>query len=146
MSEARHYETAPEDRIPFAQKLIYGLGAFVNNLLAAAIGGMVIVLNLGLGMNPALVGLLGALPRLTDAITDPLMGYISDNTRSRWGRRRPYIFVGAIIAGVVFALLWQLPEDKSETFYFWYFLIGSLVFLPRRTRSSRHPGWRWATS
>ncbi|MGB5592291.1 MAG: MFS transporter [Gammaproteobacteria bacterium] len=128
MSEARHYETAPEDRIPFAQKLIYGLGAFVNNLLAAAIGGMVIVLNLGLGMNPALVGLLGALPRLTDAITDPLMGYISDNTRSRWGRRRPYIFVGAIIAGVVFALLWQLPEGKSETFYFWYFLLGSLVF------------------
>jgi len=128
MSETRHYETAPEDRIPFAQKLIYGLGAFVNNLLAAAIGGMVIVLNLGLGMNPALVGLLGALPRLTDAITDPLMGYISDNTRSRWGRRRPYIFIGAIISGVVFALLWQLPEGKSETFYFWYFLLGSLVF------------------
>ena len=48
---------------------------------------MVIVLNLGLGMNPALVGLVAALPRLTDAITDPLMGYISDNTRSRWGRR-----------------------------------------------------------
>ena len=128
MSKASHYETAPEDRIPFAQKLVYGLGAFVNNLLAAAIGGMVIVLNLGLGMNPALVGLLGALPRLTDAITDPLMGYISDNTRSRWGRRRPYIFVGAIVAGVVFALLWQLPEGKSETFYFWYFLVGSLVF------------------
>lgn len=128
MSEASLYETAPEDRIPFAQKLIYGLGAFVNNLLAAAIGGMVIVLNLGLGMNPALVGLLGALPRLTDAITDPLMGYISDNTRSRWGRRRPYIFVGAIVAGIVFALLWQLPRGQSESFYFWYFLIGSLIF------------------
>ena len=128
MSQATHYETAPEDRIPLVQKLVYGLGAFVNNLLAAAIGGMAIVLNLGLGMNPALVGLLGALPRLTDAITDPLMGYISDNTRSRWGRRRPYIFVGAIVAGVVFALLWQLPRDQSETFYFWYFLIGSLVF------------------
>ena len=73
-----HYQTAPEDRIPIHQKLIYGLGALVNNLLAAAIGGMVIVLNLGLGMNPALVGLLGALPRITDAITDPLMGYISE--------------------------------------------------------------------
>ena len=96
----QHYETAPEDRIPFHLKLVYGLGAFVNNLLAAAIGGMVIVLNLGLGMNPALVGLVSALPRLTDAITDPLMGYISDNTRSRWGRRRPYIFIGAIAAGV----------------------------------------------
>ena len=128
MSQSAHYETAPSDRIPFSLKLIYGLGAFVNNLLAAAIGGMVIVLNLGLGMNPALVGLLAALPRLTDAMTDPLMGYISDNTRSRWGRRRPYIFIGAILSGVVFAFLWQLPDGRSEGFYFWYFLIGSLIF------------------
>ena len=128
MSESAHYTTAPEDRIPFGQKLIYGLGAFVNNLLAGAMGGMIIVLNLGLGMNPALVGLLGALPRLTDALTDPLMGYISDHTRSRWGRRRPYIFVGAISVAIIYALLWQLPADKSEMFYFWYFLSGSLIF------------------
>jgi GPH family glycoside/pentoside/hexuronide:cation symporter len=128
MGAETHHATAPEDRIPFTQKLIYGLGAFVNNLLAAAIGGMVIVLNLGLGMNPALVGLVSALPRLTDAITDPLMGYISDTTRSRWGRRRPYIFVGAILVGVIYALLWQLPANKSEAFYFWYFLSGSLIF------------------
>ena len=124
----KHYETAPEDRISLLHKVIYGFGAFVNNLLAAAIGGMVIVLNLGLGMNPALVGLLGALPRLTDAITDPLMGYISDHTRTRWGRRRPYIFIGAIIAGVVFALLWQLPRGQSDNYYFWFFLIGSFIF------------------
>ncbi|MCJ7556531.1 MAG: MFS transporter [Gammaproteobacteria bacterium] len=128
MSHATHYKTAPEDRIPTYQKLVYGLGAFVNNLLAAAIGGMVIVLNLGLGMNPALVGLVSAVPRLTDAFTDPLMGYISDNTNTRWGRRRPYIFLGAIAAGVIFALLWQLPADKSESFYYWYFLTGSLIF------------------
>ncbi len=128
MTKASHYATAPEDRIPFHLKLIYGLGAFVNNILAAAIGGMIIVLNLGLGMNPALVGLLGALPRLTDAITDPLMGYISDNTKSRYGRRRPYMFVGAIAVGLIFALLWQLPLGKSESFYFWYFLAGSLIF------------------
>ena len=128
MSAAAHYETAPEDRISFSRKVVYGLGAFVNNLLAAASGGMIIVLNLGLGMNPALVGLLGALPRLTDAITDPLMGYISDNTSSRWGRRRPYIFIGAIAAGVIFALLWQLPRGQSETFYFVWFLVGSIIF------------------
>ena len=85
MTKAVHYETPAEDRIPPLQKLIYGLGAFVNNLLSAAIGGMSIVLNLGLGMNPALVGLLGALPRLFDAFTDPLVGYISDHTNSRWG-------------------------------------------------------------
>lgn len=123
-----HYDTRSEDRIDLSRKIIYGLGAFVNNLLAAAIGGMTIVLNLGLGMNPALVGLLGALPRLTDALTDPLMGFISDRTRSRWGRRRPYIFCGAIAAGICFALLWQLPLGKSEDYYFWYFLLGSLIF------------------
>ncbi|MEM7708860.1 MAG: MFS transporter [Pseudomonadota bacterium] len=128
MSTHKHYATADQDRIPFYQKVAYGMGAFVNNLMADAMGRMIVVLNLGLGMNPALVGLLGALPRLTDAVTDPLMGYVSDNTRSRWGRRRPYIFLGAIAAGVLFALLWQLPEGKSEQYYFWFFLIGSLVF------------------
>lgn len=106
----------------------YGAGGLANNLLAAGSGGMMIALNLGYGMNPALVGLLGALPRLTDAVTDPVMGHISDHTRSRWGRRRPYIFCGAIVAPLVLALLWQLPEGRSDAFYFNYFLIGSFVF------------------
>ena len=128
MSPATHLTTAPEDRISAGQRLAYGLGSLVNNLLGAAIGMMAIVLNLGLGMNPALVGTLMALPRLTDALTDPVMGYISDQTRSRWGRRRPYIFVGAICSGLVFALLWQLPAGQSERFTFWFFLAGSIVF------------------
>ena len=102
-----HYETAPEDRIPFHLKVVYGLGAFVNNLLADSIGRMIIVLNLGLGMNPALAGLLAALPRLTDAITDPLMGYISDHTRSRRGRSRTSI-QQLRIAG-------ELPRASCET-------------------------------
>ena len=123
-----HSETPPEDRIPFLKMGAYGAGGLANNLLAAGSGGMMIALNLGYGMNPALVGLLGALPRLTDAITDPVMGHISDHTRSRWGRRRPYILFGAIAAPVMLALLWQLPEGRSETFYFNYFLIGSLIF------------------
>ncbi len=124
----QHIETSNSDKISFIQKFIYGLGAFVNNLLGAAIGTMTIVLNLGLGMNPALVGLLGSLPRLIDAFTDPLMGYISDHTKSKWGRRRPYIFLGAILAAISFALLWQLPRDQSEDFYFWFFLMGSMFF------------------
>ncbi len=128
MTTTQNYKTRPEDRVPTSQKLVYGSGAFVNNLLADSIGRMVIILNLGLGMNPALVGLLSGLPRLMDALTDPLMGYVSDNTKSRWGRRRPYIFVGAIAVGLCFIVLWQLPDGKSESFYFWYFLIGSLVF------------------
>ncbi len=61
MNAPTHYKTAPEDRIKLGHKIAYGAGAFVNNLLAAAIGGMSIVLNIGLGMNPAVVGLLSAL-------------------------------------------------------------------------------------
>jgi glycoside/pentoside/hexuronide:cation symporter, GPH family len=125
---AAHFATAPQDRISFPMKLAYGAGAFVNNLLAAAIGGMLIVLNLGLGMNPAMVGLVASLPRITDALTDPIMGYLSDKTRSRWGRRRPYVFAGAIASGILYALLWQLPGGRSDSFYFWWFLVGSIIF------------------
>ncbi len=107
------HRTAPRDRISFPHKVVYGIGGFVNNLLASAIGGMAIILTLALGISPALVGLLGALPRVFDAITDPLVGFISDNTKSRWGRRRPFIFVGAIFTGIVFALLWQIPAPAQ---------------------------------
>ncbi len=128
MSTAPVQATAPEDKISFPQKIVYGFGALANNLLSAAIPMMSIVLVTGLKMNPALVGLLMALPRLTDALTDPLMGFISDHTRSRWGRRKPYIFIGALFAGLIFALMWQLPSGYSESFYFWYFLAGSILF------------------
>ncbi len=126
--EAPRHVTPEADRIPFSHKIAYGLGGFVNNTLAAAIGGMLIILNLGFGMNPALVGLASALPRVTDALTDPIMGFISDGTRSRWGRRRPYIFIGALFSGISFAALWFLPVGKSELWYFWYFTIGSTIF------------------
>jgi GPH family glycoside/pentoside/hexuronide:cation symporter len=91
---------------------------------------MVIVLNIGLGVNPALVGLVGAIPRIIDAISDPVTGYISDNIRTRWGRRRPVIFFGAITGGILYALMFQLYKGHSQSFYFWYFaLFQSLYFL-----------------
>ena len=128
MQENAHHLTAPEDRIPLRQKSAYAVGMLVNNLQAAALPAMVVILNLGLGMNPVLVGLIAAIPRAFDAISDPMVGYISDNTHTRWGRRRPYILIGAILSGLVFALMWQLPEGHSESFYFWVFLGASIVF------------------
>ncbi len=128
MSQTEHYTTAPEDRIPIKQKSAYAVGMFVNNLQAAALPAMVVILNLGLGMDPVLVGLIGAIPRIFDAVSDPMLGYISDNTRSRWGRRRPFIFVGALLAGLIFALMWQLPHGHSEAFYFWTFMTASILF------------------
>ena len=128
MSEVMHHETALEDRIPVFQKVIYGLGALGNQLLPAAIGCMAIVLNIGLGMNPARIGSILAIARLLDVVIDPVMGYITDHTKSQWGRRKPYIFTGAILAGLTFALMWQLPPGHTATFYSWFFTVGSILF------------------
>jgi len=127
-SKPEHHITAQKDRIPFFQKAMYSIGAFANTAQAAFIGQMVIVLNLGLGVNPALVGLAGAIPRIVDAISDPITGYVSDNIRTRWGRRRPVIFFGAITGGIFYALLFRLYPGHSQMYYFIYFLIFQILY------------------
>lgn len=127
MDQSNHL-TAFENRIPLQQKTAYAVGMFVNQLQAAALPAMMVILIVGLQMNPILVGWLGFIPRVFDAVTDPMAGYISDNARTRWGRRRPFIFVGALLAGLTFALMWQLYPGQSEMYYFWVFLAASLVF------------------
>jgi len=128
-----HYVTDAKDRVPIVQKAAFGAGHLVNNLMPGALGIFMFFLLTAFGMDPFLAGLLGGLPRLFDAITDPIMGFISDNTKSRWGRRRPYIFVGAIVSGVLFALLWQLDAENSQMHNFWYFLGFSLLYLMGNT-------------
>lgn len=127
------YTTAASDRVPMVQKVAFGAGHLVNNLLPGALGIFMFFLLTAFGMDPFLAGLLGGLPRIFDALTDPIMGFISDNTKSRWGRRRPYIFVGAISSGLLFAVLWQLDENNTQNYNFWYFLILSLVYLVGNT-------------
>ena len=100
MSKAVHYETAPEDKIPILQKFAYSMGSMANDSAGAWMGQMVAILILGLGINPALVGLIGFVPRIFDGLLDPIIGFTSDNTRTRWGRRKPFIFWGAIVAGI----------------------------------------------
>ena len=124
-----HYVTDAKDRVPIVQKAAFGAGHLVNNLMPGALGIFMFFLLTAFGMDPFLAGLLGGLPRLFDAITDPIMGFISDNTKSRFGRRRPYIFVGAIVSGVLFALLWQLDAENSQMYNFFYFLGFSLLYL-----------------
>lgn len=124
-----HYITAEKDRVPVIQKFAFGAGNLVNNLLPGALGIFMFFLLTAFGMDPFLAGLLGGLPRIFDAITDPIMGFISDNTRSSYGRRRPYIFIGAFLSGILFAILWQMDETNTVMYNFWYFLILSLVYI-----------------
>jgi len=125
----KNYVTPVRDRVPLGQKAAFGAGHLVLNLLPGALGVFMFFLLTAFGMDPFLAGLLGCLPRIFDALTDPIMGFISDNTNSKWGRRRPYIFVGAILSGILFALLWQMNPENSQSYNFWYFLIMSMVFL-----------------
>ncbi len=129
MEHSTHHITAKKDRIPFLQKAVYGFGSFVNQFAGAAIGQLIVVLNLGLGMNPVAVGLIGAVPRFIDAFSDPLIGYSSDNTRTKYGRRRPWIFFGALVSGILLALMFQLHQGQSESFYFWYVLGVQCLFV-----------------
>jgi len=128
LEHSTHHTTAPEDRIPLFQKFAYGMGAFANTAQAAFIGQMIMILNLGLGINPALVGFIGFLPRIMDAVSDPVTGYFSDNLRTRWGRRRPLILFGSITGGILFAIMFQLYHGHSEMFYFGYFLSLQCLF------------------
>ena len=130
------YETPAQDRVPLLEKAAFGSGHLVNNLIPGALGVFMFFLLTAFGMDPFLAGLLGGLPRLVDAISDPVMGYLSDNTNTRWGRRRPYILVGAILTGLMFMLLWQMNENNSQSYNFWYFLILSCILILANTTFS----------
>lgn len=120
---------APNNQASFGQKFAWGMGGFADFVMANTIVYLAMpIYNLGLGVSAALVGLALGLPRILDAFTDPFIGNMSDNTRSRWGRRRPYILIGAILSGPLYAAIWMPPKSFGETELFLYFLIMSLVF------------------
>lgn len=116
-------------KVPLIEKFAFGMRAFSQQL---GNNGMTLfafpAYGIILGLDPALIGLVFALMRIYDAIIDPLMGWVSDNTRTRWGRRRPYIFIGAILGGIAFALLWLASPDWSDTAKAAYFITFSIFF------------------
>ena len=120
--------TKTTSKVPMGQKIAFGLGMLANQMFPAALGIFMVVLVQNLGFPTWMWGILFFLPRVFDSITDPVMGFISDNTRSTWGRRRQYVLLGAIIMSISFALMWQLYNDDGLTYNFTYFLLWSLVF------------------
>ncbi|MDD7986145.1 MFS transporter [Lentisphaera marina] len=121
--------TDPKDIVPLKQKLAVGAGGFpIQN------GGLVVqymaqpIFQIFLGLNPALFGLAMTIPRIWDAFTDPIMGRVSDRYKSKYGRRRPFVFVGAIAVALCFLSIWMVPESMGETGTFWWLTIGSVLF------------------
>ena len=115
-------------KVPMGQKIAFGIGMFANQMFPAILGIFMVVLVQDLGFPGWMWSLIYFFPRIFDSITDPIMGFISDNTRSKWGRRRVYVLIGGIIMGISFIVMWQLFKENSLQFNFWYFFLWFLVF------------------
>ena len=118
-----------KDKVSLTKKILYGCGSFADmtfqwTLVAFALA----IFNMELGYSAVLVGSVLAITRLWDAITDPLMGSISDNFRSKFGRRRPFIGIGAVCSGIFFIAIWFIPSGMTDTSFFIIFLVLSLLF------------------
>ena len=129
MSKREKHSTKPEDRVPIHGKIGYGFGMTAYAMMIQSLGQMAnVIFNIGLGVNPVYIGWIMGGARFWDAITDPVMGNITDNTRSRWGRRRPWIALGGLLCGISFAAIWLFPRGMSEIFYVSWFLVAVLIF------------------
>ncbi len=115
-------------RVPFGQKLAFGIGMFANQMFPAILGIFMVVLVEDLGFPGWMWSLIYFFPRIFDSITDPIMGFISDNTKSKWGRRKQYVLIGGLIMGVAIIFMWQLYASDTLQYNFWYFFLWSIVF------------------
>ncbi len=125
--------TVPE-KLSVSTKLAYGAGdlgpAITANIQAVFL--LIFLTNVA-GLEPDLAGIALLIGKVWDAINDPIVGVLSDRTRSRWGRRYPWIIVGAIPFGITFFLQWVVPRFSSDPVLnqwslFWYYVIISILF------------------
>lgn len=117
-------------RSTFREKLAWGAGGMTESLVNSIDALVFPIFSIGLGVSPALIGIAKAFPRLIDALTDPIMGNISDNTRTRWGRRRPFIFIGAIFSGLILPAIYMPPRHWPEIWLFvWFTALTTLFFV-----------------
>ena len=96
-------EVVINERIPSREKVAYGIGGFMDGGGVSLMSCIMLKYMTTMGVAMAVASTIMTVAKLWDAVTDPLMGFISDNTRSRWGRRKPYMFIGGV--GVILTLL-----------------------------------------
>ena len=104
--------STPPPPIPTRKRFFWGLGGVTEQLTNNSLNGLMdsIYVN-AMGLDPKIVGMARSLPRLLDLITDPIQGHLSDNTRSRWGRRRPWMAGGALLIATLAILMWHPPLE-----------------------------------
>ncbi len=121
-------DQSPVPPLSLWTKVAYGAGdmgtGIASNLIAFS---FLIFLTDVAGIDPLAAGTVLLLGKIWDAVNDPLVGFLSDRTRTRWGRRYPWIFLSAIPFGLTFFLMWLVPGGGSG-FRFWYYVFTSILF------------------
>jgi GPH family glycoside/pentoside/hexuronide:cation symporter len=121
---------SPTGKVSVGQKLAFGIGVIPHEFVVTGIkylGNP--IFNITLHLSNTLIGWVYIIIRIVDAFTDPIIGNLSDNTRSKWGRRKPFILFGAFGSAIVFTFIWWVPKSLYGTAWplFWYFLILALI-------------------
>ena len=116
-------------KLPFSIKAGWGVGAFGSlGMLWMVNVFLMFFLIHHLGMDPALAGVILFITRIYDVISDPLIGHLSDKTRSRWGKRRPWMFVGAFVSGLSAIFAFNVPSLGSNNATAVYELVILLAY------------------
>lgn len=116
------------------ERLAYAMGGVANNYMANTLPMLALpIFSVGLGVEAWKVGLALALPRVWDAVTDPIIGHLSDSSKSRWGRRRPFILAGALATFATYSLLWVPTPSWGPDAIFWWFMATSFLFYTATT-------------
>jgi glycoside/pentoside/hexuronide:cation symporter, GPH family len=130
-STPRKSHVPPEDRVPLLQKIGYGLGS-VHDMWGHWFytGTAFLVFNITLGVSPQWIARALLVKLVFEALWDSFFGWWSDNTRTRFGRRRPFILVGSILAGLTLPMLFMVKPGWTEMQYFWYMVGSMALFVP----------------
>ena len=103
------------EKVTAKEKYSYGIGAFGKDMVYAIVATyLMIFFTDEVGISSVFVGSLFFFARFWDAINDPVMGLIVDNTKTKWGKFRPWIFIGTIINAVVLVFLFLNPANFLE--------------------------------
>jgi|JI10StandDraft_1071094.scaffolds.fasta_scaffold116773_2 GPH family glycoside/pentoside/hexuronide:cation symporter len=107
---------SPPGRLPLSLCLAFGVGTNGTSTLIGVTGiYLLFFMTTMLGIEPAIAGALIFISKIYDLVTDPLMGYLSDRTRTRIGRRRPYLLLGAVVSAAAAYLMFNVPSFSGDT-------------------------------
>ena len=106
----------------------WALGGVATHALICMYGQAMNIFTVGFGLKAAVVGWAMMLPRVFDALIDPMMGHFSDNLHTRWGRRKPFLVGGSVLAGLFVALLWWGNRGWSDTWQLIYLTVLGTLF------------------